>query len=891
MDIFGNAKNMGFVNPAIENLNMNNYKIINLDNPTDAKDGANKQYVDSQITTGLPAGSSYSDYIYWDNNTSSYQSGNVKVHIGTDAGVSNQADYTVAIGHNSGNIDQQGNAVAIGNGAGNQNQGPGALAIGAIAGLQNQGVYATAIGYQAGFQNQGNNTVAIGINSGYQSQGIYAVAIGSLSGYENQGERAVAIGYEAGQINQPSYSVCIGSNSLATLPHEVVLGDGSCPQVKSHGYFVSDQGFKLSSGGSSTQYFTTDGGVGSPSSSGSSNIYLYNSSTNTNLLTINAGQIRYNNSVQPSANQICISHLTRDNVDIDAFLELIAINNIIYIQDQNASLNYIKYKVLVVQSVPNNYYLLDVQHLDSAGTGATNFPNGHDIFMSIYTDTATIDSRLNTLDTEVLNLQNGKLSLDGSSMMTGILDMNTNNIENIKKMTLTGTLDIGFNNTNNSDGFMNLLVGSGNTNNDPDQCLIGVGNSSASGSNNTVAVGYTNVCDSTYGICLGSNNTHGDQQQDQICIGRNNTTTGSGAMAFGSDITNGTKNSLCIGTNAMLWIYPNSSTCALGNPNAFPFKELYIDGGIIRTSGTANELYCGDGTIDTVTINNAASSNTKTTGITYTASPNKTTISNLVHITKDLSVEGELYQNSRLLTGTIYATNNTSTLSAIGTLITTNITTVGNPTNTAVAQSNTNLLSKIVKLTCAPSSVASFQDSGYLGAATFYRASAGLYVGTGWTYNITFGIGDTNSAPAGGVCGMQVGFVASTTSPIWSALITPDNTVSWFGVGHNYSDGVVSFYNRGSLGTGSKISTAFSCATPSVLYFSLTMINQLGSNDVLLVLKELITNTTVSQSYTMSGTNSVSNTTRLYPVFTRMYGATSPSGGALISFSSMTLNA
>jgi len=323
----------------------------------------------------------------------------------------------------------------------------------------------------------------------------------------------------------------------------------------------------------------------------------------------------------------------------------------------------------------------------------------------------------------------------------------------------------------------------------------------------------------------------------------------------------------------MQWIFPNSSSCALGHPGIQPFKELYIDGGIIRTSGTANELYCGDGTIDTVTINNAASSNTKTTGITYTASPNKTTISNLVHITKDLTVEGELYQNSRLLTGTIYATNNTSTLSAIGTLITTNITTVGNPTNTAVAQSNTNLLSKIVKLTCSPSSVAAFQDTGYLGSATFYRSSAGLYVGTGWTYNITFGIGDTNSAPA------------------WSGLITPDTTVSWFGVGHNYSDGVVSFYNKGSTGVGSKISTAFSCATPSVLYFSLTMINQLGSNDVLLVLKELITNTTVSQSYTMSGTNSVSNTTRLYPVFTRMYGTTSPSGGALISFSSMTLTA
>ena len=69
------------------------------------------------------------------------------------------------------------------------------------------------------------------------------------------------------------------------------------------------------------------------------------------------------------------------------------------------------------------------------------------------------------------------------------------------------------------------------------------------------------------------------------------------------------------------------------------------------------------------------------------------------------------------------------------------------------------------------------------------------------------------------------------------------------------------------------------------------MINQFGSNDVLLVLKELISNTTVTQTYTMSGTNSVSNTTRLYPVLTRMMGSTASSGSAQISFSSMTLTA
>jgi hypothetical protein len=842
MDIFGNPTDR--IN---NNVDMNDFKIINLGNPDDAKDAVNKQYVDSQIS--LPPGYSYGNYLYWDTNTNSYQSAGEKVHIGQNAGVIGQENGTVAIGGGAAFSGQKSNSISIGTSAGNNDQQ--------------------------------YNSVAIGLEAGTNTQGESSVAVGQNAGKDQQGIGCVAIGCNSALNSQPDFSSCIGFNSVASLQYEVALGDPvNTTQVKSHGYFVSDQGFKLSSGGSPTQYFTTNGGVGAPTTGGSSNIYLYNSSTNTNLITINSGQIRYNNSVQQNANQICISHITRDSIDIDAFLSLVNKGTVIYIQDQSTSLNYIKYNVELVYIIsPNNYYIFDVSFNDGEGTGLTNFPNGHDILISFFTNTQTIDTRLNTLDSEVLDLQNNKLN-KGGDMMTGILDMNTNNIENIQKLTMSGTIDVGFNNTNNNNGFMNLLIGSGNTNNDPDQCLIGVGNSSTSGSNNTVAVGYTNVCDSIFGICLGSNNIHGDQQQDQICIGRNCTTSGAGAMAFGSDINNGTKNSLCIGTNNMRWIFPNSNNCALGNPNVFPFKELYIDGGIIRTGGTANELYCGDGTIDTVTINNAASALTIANNAVQKSGDT---------MTGNLILQHDIYNNSRMITGTIYATNNTSTLSAFGTLITTNITTVGNPTNTAVTQSNTSVLNKIVKLICTPSSVAAFQDSGYLGSATFYRSSAGLYVGMGWTYNITFGIADTNVSS--GICGMQVGFVASTTTPLWSATITPDNTVNWFGVGHNYTDSQISFYNKGSTGVGSKVATPYGVSTPSTLYFSLTIINQFGSNDVLLVLKELITNTSVTQNYTMSGTNSVSNTTRLYPVFTRMYGATAPSGGAQISFSSMTLTA
>jgi hypothetical protein len=879
--------------------------------PSSNEDLTNKEYVDGLVNNILPPGSQYGDYLYWDNNTNTYQVGSNSVHIGGLSGVG-------------------------------------------------QEIYAVAIGAQAGMTNQKSSAIAIGTNSGESDQAMFSISIGSSAGRVSQAAGAIAIGQNSGLNNQPYYSTCLGPNSISTLPFEVALGDPSnCPQVKSHGYFVSDQGFKLSSGGSSTQYFTTDGGVGAPTAGGSSNIYLYNSSTNTNLLTITSGQIRYNNAVQANANQICISHLTRDNIDIDAFLELVAVSNIIYIQDQNTSLNYIKYKVTAPPSIsPNNYYIFTVTVLDSQGTGSTNFPNGHDIFMSIYTDTATIDARLNNLDSEVLDLQNNKLSLSGGSM-TGNIEMQNNSLDHISYLSFNGTTNCGFANSNNFDMGQNVLLGSSNTNNGEDQILVGTGNTSTA-TGNTLGVGYVNNVDSNFGLCLGFNNTHSDSQENQICIGRNNMTSGTSSMAFGSDITNGTKNSLCIGSSNMEWIFPNSGSCALGHPGIHPFKQLYIDGGIIKTAGTANQLYCGDGSIDTVTINNAASAlslaNTAQTtantaqstantaqstantaqstangkvsksGDTMTGTLNmglnkitssyvpvngvdltNKTFTDATYLTSsaltpyllkagdtmtgDLILHQDIYQNSRMITGTIFASSGSITLTATNTYLPISVITSVGGANVAITQSNTNTLSKIIKMSCGTTSVAAFQDSGYLGGATFYRGSAGLYVGMGWTYNICFGIGDTNTAASGGIAGMQVGFVASTTTPLWSATITPDNTVSWFGVGHNYSDSVVSFYNRGSLGTGSKISTSFSAATPSVLYFSLTMINQFNSNDVLLVLKEITTNTTVTQSYTMSGTNSVSNTTRLYPVFTRIIGATAPTGSGIISFSSMTLTA
>lgn len=87
--------------------------------------------------------------------------------------------------------------------------------IGQNAGLSGQGNYSVAVGYGAGAANQSNLSVAYGYQAGAVNQGPNAVAIGSLAGEHNQGANSIAIGANAGYNNQPANSIILnatGSN-------------------------------------------------------------------------------------------------------------------------------------------------------------------------------------------------------------------------------------------------------------------------------------------------------------------------------------------------------------------------------------------------------------------------------------------------------------------------------------------------------------------------------------------------------------------------------------------------------------------------------------------------------------------------------------------------------
>ena len=210
----------------------------------------------------IPKGLCYSDYLYWDTVSNLWKNGTDLIHIGCDAGLISQYDFSVAIGSNSGknnqginrglpplpppdlscisatassllNIfllnnnaveigrsvaigynsgltDQNEHSVAIGWESGMTNQKLDSVAIGAQSGTIEQDAYAVAVGAGAGYENQQKGTVAVGWASGWKEQDIYGIAIGPEAGYQNQGSTSIAIGGVAGRNNQGKNSIAIG---------------------------------------------------------------------------------------------------------------------------------------------------------------------------------------------------------------------------------------------------------------------------------------------------------------------------------------------------------------------------------------------------------------------------------------------------------------------------------------------------------------------------------------------------------------------------------------------------------------------------------------------------------------------------------------------------------
>ncbi len=191
-------------------------------------------------------------------------------------------------------------------------------------------------------------------------------------------------------------------------------------------YFIGDvfaNRYKVLEGKSS-QYMMADGSLLEASSSNaSSNIYKYQTSDVT-VSPPQHGEIRFNANTNAETTTVWISHLTRDDIDIDPFLNLITELSVIYIQEESDSSNFVKFSVNGVPSVAPPTTTVPVVFV--ASNGAASFGHNTQVFMSIFTNDIEIDSRLSDLETKTL-----LISQSGGVTSTSQLNVQNNRITNV----------------------------------------------------------------------------------------------------------------------------------------------------------------------------------------------------------------------------------------------------------------------------------------------------------------------------------------------------------------------------------------------------------------------------------------------------------------------------
>ena len=103
-------------------------------------DTASKEITYDASSTPIPTGTTFSEYLYWDTISNSWEIDGDEVHIGTKAGFDTQGAKSIALGEGAGRNKQGEYSIAIGSGAGFTKQGRNCIAIGRDAGRGNDGI-------------------------------------------------------------------------------------------------------------------------------------------------------------------------------------------------------------------------------------------------------------------------------------------------------------------------------------------------------------------------------------------------------------------------------------------------------------------------------------------------------------------------------------------------------------------------------------------------------------------------------------------------------------------------------------------------------------------------------------------------------------------------------
>ena len=203
--------------------------------------------------------------------------------------------------------------------------------------------------------------------------------------------------------------------------------------------------------GTNQQYMMADGSLLAASAqNGNANFYLYNNVNGLSVPPPASGTVSYNASTLAATTLVYISHLTRDNVDIDIYFALINTLDDLYIQDQSNSVNFAKFNITGAPILnPNNYITIPVTQVQFGGNGNTSFGANHDILVSFFSNLQEINTRITSLETKTQN----QTAIPNTTTIAGILKTDdirsTLGIPNDKINISSNLLNIGTSQTPN----------------------------------------------------------------------------------------------------------------------------------------------------------------------------------------------------------------------------------------------------------------------------------------------------------------------------------------------------------------------------------------------------------------------------------------------------------
>ena len=182
-------------------------------------------------------------------------------------------------------------------------------------------------------------------------------------------------------------------------------------------------------------YLMSDGSTLVPSAnSGNSNFYLYNSGTSRSTIPVN-GYVTYNSGTQSSSTIIYISHVTRDNIDIEVFFKQISSVSDIYIQNQDISEQYMQFNVTSTPTIIAGSRIAIPVIIRTFGV--TGFLDGHPILVSFFSNNLEIDTRITNLESKVTNIT----AVTGTTNITGSLITNKTSFTNANELISTNYVD------------------------------------------------------------------------------------------------------------------------------------------------------------------------------------------------------------------------------------------------------------------------------------------------------------------------------------------------------------------------------------------------------------------------------------------------------------------